>query len=93
MMRAVQQLFWMTIYEWFDALRSRRAMVVFLLYMASSICTMYWSISILGRMESQLASLESELETVAKRTPVAYLVFYKMLLNKRCCLNWFKRKR
>lgn len=57
MMRAVQQLFWMTIYEWFDALRSRRAMVVFLLYMASSICTMYWSISILGRMESQLASL------------------------------------
>lgn len=34
-------------------------------------------------LESQLASLESELETVAKRTPVAYLVFYKMLLNKR----------
>lgn len=47
----------MTCYEWFDALRSRRALVALLLYMATSVGTMYGSISLLKNIETQLASV------------------------------------
>ena len=47
----------MTCYEWFDALRSRRALVALLLYMATSVGTMYWSISLLQKVEKELASV------------------------------------
>jgi ABC-type transport system involved in multi-copper enzyme maturation permease subunit len=47
----------MTCYEWFDALRSRRALVALLLYMATSVGTMYGSISLLQKIEKQLASV------------------------------------
>ncbi len=44
-------------YEWFDSLRSRRALVVLLLYMTAAVCTMNWSINILHKMETELSSL------------------------------------
>lgn len=44
-------------YEWFDALRSRRALVVLLLYMTAAVCTMNWSINILHKMETELSTL------------------------------------
>jgi len=44
-------------YEWFDALRSRRALVVLLLYMAAAVCNMHWSINLLHKLEKELASV------------------------------------
>ncbi len=44
-------------YEWFDALRSRRALVVLLLYMAAAVCNMYWSINLLHKLENELATV------------------------------------
>jgi ABC-type transport system involved in multi-copper enzyme maturation permease subunit len=47
----------MTCYEWFDALRSRRALVVLLLYMATSAGTMYGAIGILRKIEKELVTV------------------------------------
>ncbi len=47
----------MMCYEWFDALRSRRALVALLLYMVTSVGTMYGSISLLQKIEKELASV------------------------------------
>jgi ABC-type transport system involved in multi-copper enzyme maturation permease subunit len=47
----------MTCYEWFDALRSRRALVALLLYMATSLGTMYGSISLLQKIEKELVTV------------------------------------
>jgi len=47
----------MTCYEWFDALRSRRALVALLLYMVTSVGTMYGSISLLQKIETELATV------------------------------------
>ena len=44
-------------YEWFDALRSRRALVVLLLYMAAAVCNMHWSINLLHKLENELTTL------------------------------------
>ena len=44
-------------FEWFDALRSRRATVVLVLYLAASLISMNGAISVLGKMESQLAEM------------------------------------
>lgn len=44
-------------YEWFDALRSRRALVVLLLYMTAAVCNMNWSINLLHKLESELVTL------------------------------------
>lgn len=44
-------------FEWFDALRSRRATVVLILYLAASLISMNGAISVLGKMESQLAEM------------------------------------
>jgi len=44
-------------YEWSDALRSRRALVVLLIYMTAAVCNMYWSISVLHKIETNLVSL------------------------------------
>ena len=43
--------------EWRGALRSRRALVLLALYLATAILCMYGTISILGKMESELAKL------------------------------------
>ncbi|MCL2104638.1 MAG: ABC transporter permease [Kiritimatiellaeota bacterium] len=56
-MHALLQVWRMTCYEWFDAVRSRRVLVALLLYMAAAACTMHWSISILGNLETQLADI------------------------------------
>jgi ABC-type transport system involved in multi-copper enzyme maturation permease subunit len=44
-------------FEWFDAVRSRRAIVVLVLYLAASLLSMNGAISVLGKMESQLAEM------------------------------------
>ena len=56
-MNGLRQMWRVACYEWFDALRSRRALVVLLLYMAAAVCTMNWSINILHKMETELATL------------------------------------
>jgi len=56
-MSALVQVWRMTCYEWFDAVRSRRVLVALLLYMAVAACTMYWLITMVGRLETQLVKL------------------------------------
>lgn len=56
-MNSLRQLWRVACYEWFDALRSRRALVVLLLYMAVAVCNMYWSISLLGKLEKELVTM------------------------------------
>ncbi len=49
---------WLTaLVEWRGALRSRRVLVILALYLATAVLCMYGTISILGRMESELARL------------------------------------
>ena len=55
-MNALRQTWRVACYEWFDALRSRRALVVLLLYLAAAVCNMYWSINLLHKLETELAS-------------------------------------
>ena len=43
--------------EWRGALRSRRALVLLTLYLATAVLCMYGTISVLGKMESELAKL------------------------------------
>ena len=43
--------------EWRGAIRSRRALVLLVLYLASAVLCMYGTISILGKMEIELASI------------------------------------
>jgi len=56
-MRTILQLWRMTCYEWFDAIRSRRAVVAILLCTAISVFAMYWLISLLGRLEKELTTV------------------------------------
>ena len=55
-MNAFMQTWRVACYEWFDALRSRRALVVLLLYLAAAVCNMHWSINLLHKLESELAT-------------------------------------
>ena len=57
MIRSLIQVWRVACYEWFDAMRSKRAWVVLVLYLAAAVCNMNWSISLLGKMESQLADV------------------------------------
>ena len=45
------------LWEWSGAIRSRRALVILLLYLASAVLCMNGSISILGKMERELATV------------------------------------
>ncbi len=56
-MNGLRQMWRVACYEWFDALRSRRALVVLLLYMTAAVCNMYWSINLLHKLETNLVSL------------------------------------
>ncbi|MDD4018740.1 MAG: ABC transporter permease subunit [Kiritimatiellae bacterium] len=56
-MNSLRQMWRVACYEWFDALRSRRALVVLLLYMAAALCNMHWSINLLHKLESELATV------------------------------------
>jgi len=55
-MNGLRQTWLVACYECADALRSRRALVVLLLYLAAAVCTMYWTINILHKMETELAT-------------------------------------
>lgn len=56
-MNGLRQVWRVACYEWFDALRSRRALVVLLLYMAAAVCNMHWSINLLHKLENELATV------------------------------------
>ena len=56
-MNGLRQMWRVACYEWFDALRSRRALVVLLLYLAAAVCNMHWSINLLHKLESELATV------------------------------------
>ncbi len=56
-MNGPKQIWRVACYEWFDALRSRRALVVLLLYMTAAVCNMYWSINLLRKMERELVAM------------------------------------
>lgn len=56
-MNGLSQMWRVACYEWFDALRSRRALVVLLLYMAAAVCNMHWSINLLHKLENELATV------------------------------------
>ena len=56
-MNVLRQTWRVACYEWFDALRSRRALVVLLLYMAAALCNMHWSINLLHKLENELATM------------------------------------
>ena len=56
-MNPFSQLLQITRYEWFTAIRSRRALVILLLYMSAAICTMNFAINALQKMEQELVSL------------------------------------
>ncbi len=56
-MNGLKQIWRVACYEWFDALRSRRALVVLLLYMTAAVCNMYWSINLLRKMERELVTM------------------------------------
>jgi ABC-type transport system involved in multi-copper enzyme maturation permease subunit len=55
-MNSLRQTWRVACYEWFDALRSRRALVVLLLYLAAAVCNMHWSINLLHKLETELAA-------------------------------------
>ena len=54
---SVRRILQVACFEWFDAVRSRRATVVLVLYLAASLLSMNGAISVLGKMESQLAEM------------------------------------
>lgn len=56
-MNDLRQIWRVACHEWFDALRSRRALVVLLLYMAAAVCNMHWSINLLHKLETELVTL------------------------------------
>jgi ABC-type transport system involved in multi-copper enzyme maturation permease subunit len=56
-MTSLFQLWRITCYEWFTAMRSRRAVVVVLLFMAASVCTMNFCINALQKMEQELTKV------------------------------------
>ncbi len=56
-MTSLFQIWRITCYEWFTAIRSRRAIVLLLLFMAASVCTMNFSINALQKMEKELVKL------------------------------------
>lgn len=56
-MRSLARIFQVALAECAGALRSRRALVLLLLYIVSAACCMYGTISIFSRMEQELAQL------------------------------------
>jgi ABC-type transport system involved in multi-copper enzyme maturation permease subunit len=54
---SVRRLFQMALFEWRDAVRSRRAVVVLALYLAAALLGMNGSITVLGKIESQLTEV------------------------------------
>lgn len=84
-MNGLRQIWRVARYEWFDAMHSRRALVVLLLYMAAAVCTMHWSINLLHRMENELVSMlqlpQSEQAGVVSTTLWKSKQFQRMMKN------------
>jgi hypothetical protein len=55
-MNGLRQTWRVACHEGADALRSRRALVVLLLYLAAAVCNMHWSINLLHKLETELAA-------------------------------------
>ena len=56
-MRGMRCVWQTAVIEWCGAIRSRRALVLLLLYLASAVLCMNGTISVLGKMEKELASI------------------------------------
>ena len=56
-MKSLRRIWHTALWEWGEAIRSRRAIVILLLYLASALLCMNGSISVLGKMEKELASV------------------------------------
>ena len=56
-MRSLTRIWQTALWEWGSAIRSRRALVLLLLYLASAVLCMNGTISILGKMEKELATM------------------------------------
>ena len=56
-MRSLKRIFQTALWEWGGAIRSRRALVLLLLYLASAVLCMNGTISILGKMEKELSAM------------------------------------
>ena len=74
MRRSLHRIAQTALWEWSGAIRSRRALVLLLLYLASAVLCMNGTISILGKMEKELAAMhDSEMwrtaETVRRLRP------------------------
>lgn len=57
MTAAFRRIWLAAICEWRGAIRSRRALVLFSLYLATAVLCMYGTISILGKMETELSKI------------------------------------
>ena len=56
-MKSLRRIWHTALWEWSGAIRSRRALVILFLYLASAVLCMNGSISILGKMERELATV------------------------------------
>jgi ABC-type transport system involved in multi-copper enzyme maturation permease subunit len=56
-MKCLARIWQTALWEWGGAIRSRRALVILLLYLASAVLCMNGSISVLGKMEKELAAV------------------------------------
>ena len=56
-MRSFRRIWHTALWEWSGAIRSRRALVILFLYLASAVLCMNGSISVLGKMEKELAAV------------------------------------
>ena len=56
-MKVLYRIWHTALWEWGGAIRSRRALVILLLYLASAVLCMNGSISVLGKMERELATV------------------------------------
>lgn len=70
-------------FEWLGALRSKRALVVLMLYMLAAVCNMYFTISALNKVETELAEAlrlpQSEKTGVVSATLWKSDMFQKMI--------------
>lgn len=57
MTAAIRRIWQTALFEWRTAVRSRRALVLLLIYLSTAVLCMYGTISVLGRMEGELASV------------------------------------
>jgi ABC-type transport system involved in multi-copper enzyme maturation permease subunit len=56
-MKSILRIWHTALWEWSGAIRSRRALVILLLYLASAVLCMNGSITILGKMEKELVEV------------------------------------